>query len=463
MDENRIREVVEVILPERCTISWVDISRALFFEESPWREDLLRIGVDPDAYPTVSVRTKSGEQRFTRLLARLLRKFRSDLSDSEISKRVSEIKSNHFCPEVSTSVTVSNVTEDKMRVGEGELEYSPTCFSVNSQVNSFSKVSLANTPAWFVVFSENSFRCWARYLGNGEFLLCNFYIRGLTTLQVRELAREALARVLQGSSDFTVESLVGTPSDFYYNGDGEILILPSIPRHVLEELDRQSRLFCCPVCEVFTPFSDSWIQRDGTTVVRLCAGCELPRCSSSGAHVSWRVWRDRCDSPDGCVDCPHAAVGECAYCRSAILQGDDYIVDVHGDFYCYSCLDNCRVEYCEGCEAYYPDDEARYSPRMGRVLCDQCWNDAVSRGDIVLCENCGEEVEEMYEVLVDAGDGDVETLCEYCARRLRRRGDIEVCASCGAVAYRDVFEIVNGEVYCQQCAEEEGVENGEAV
>lgn len=194
-----------------------------------------------------------------------------------------------------------------------------------------------------------------------------------------------------------------------------------------------------------------------------------------------------------CTDCIEAFALKCSHCGEWYAHTapliDEYEMHCGRDYepVCIHCID--EFERCEHCGAYIAPDEDRYAVNSGgynETWCEQCMQDCA-----VVCEQCGDLIDEAYVETVHVHDGnDIEAWCSDCVERYALRCDdcnelfsirhgyglideyetargYDVtlcescrcdnwywCESCERLIEECDAEYIDGCVYCPSCADE---------
>ncbi len=392
-----------------------------------------------DERPVFLVSTKSGKQKVTSLLSKYLRKVVGLTNDQ--AARICELAKGYFGASWQVDVTISNSYADKALIGEGVLESGATCFASRSVVNSFCKEYIAGTPSWYLLDLKDEScaarsRALATYLGMGRFLLCNFYVVGISVIDSQRAFLEALRRSFGASTatyrvldngksdseecwtaepDFTeVKSVIET---FYFNGDGRVVTLDTWP----EELDQEFLRRWCPVCQRHYDASEAVLKVDGNSRLVICRECyrnldgSWPWCELTRERFTFEDYRkSNCFGRLGAGECGgcHLALLEesCHYCGRELYRrgGVPYsFLRIDGETYpvCEECFQGLQIVFCGTCRSALPMAEALMG--HNEYYCPSCHPRHVGE-----CDSCG-----MYarmETLTSVGEV---LLCPHCLPR----------------------------------------------
>ena len=129
------------------------------------------------------------------------------------------------------------------------------------------------------------------------------------------------------------------------------------------------------------------------------------RCRHCGELITDENRSDLAD--DICTDCEHLFV-KCEDCGEIIRDEDSY--EVAGNrIVCEACKDS-NYTYCECCETYVDNDNARHIEDTDEWICNNCYND----GDYFLCEECNN----YFSGDVRRVDSDGCYYCENCYNKV---------------------------------------------
>jgi formylmethanofuran dehydrogenase subunit E len=160
-------------------------------------------------------------------------------------------------------------------------------------------------------------------------------------------------------------------------------------------------------------------------------------CASCGCEVD----EDEAHSIDDgylCDDCYSDQYASCEHCGEELYREDAWS-DHDGNYYCNYHRDRLFT-LCDVCEEWSRNDNFSHSIANGRYVCDDCFDE-----DYFVCDKCdqGYENDERQEV-------DGESWCESCAE------DTFKCDGCGTLFPNDkLAKEVGGNTYCADCVPEE--------
>jgi hypothetical protein len=138
-----------------------------------------------------------------------------------------------------------------------------------------------------------------------------------------------------------------------------------------------------------------------------------------------------------CDDCGDDTMYFCHQCGAEIPAG--YERESDGHYYCFHCGGLCH--WCDHYHSTY-DLTPAYTNDGVQDICPNCLD-----SHFIICEKCGEYIEDCDECVIRLGD---EIICRDCYERAYYE-----CDSCGNPVYHDDIIKIDCEYFCEHCAAEQ--------